>query len=109
MNIRDDLKDHQLVVGCVRDSMIHVGSAAFQMFASGLHDKVVTLAEAKFMAACDVSPSWGQLAQQQVIFGMDENGMPCFVKGGLAVPKAEPVADVASIEGEVIPAGETVQ
>ena len=39
--------------------------------AAGLFDKIITLAEAKFMAACDVGPAWVSLAAAQVIHGIE--------------------------------------
>ena len=95
MNVRSGLGDHQLVVGCTRDSQIHTGVAAFQLLAAGLFDKLITLAEAKFMAACGVGPAWDMLAAAQPIHGVDENGCPCFVEGGLAIPAAQKAADEA--------------
>ena len=103
MEVRDNLSDHQIVVGCIRDSLIHIGMQAFQMMASGLFDKVITLAEAKFMVAADCGEGWKALAAAQPIFGYDEHKVPVFVTGGLAVPK-QANGIVPTIEGEVIPA-----
>lgn len=99
MIIREDVPEHKLIIGCTRDSQIHTGTAAFQLMASGLFDKAISMAEAKFMAACDVGESWRLLLDQPIIFGMDENGIPCFVKGGLAQPK--PVGQAVAGNGAV--------
>lgn len=100
MIIREDISDHKIIIGCVRDSLIHIGENAFQLLASGLFDKTITLDEAKFMAACDVGPQWAALSEQIPIFGIDENGSPCFIKGGLVKPKL--VCEPVSLEREVV-------
>lgn len=110
MIIRDDLKEHQLIVGCVRDSQIHVEASAFNLMAGGLYDKLISMAEAKFMAACVDTDGWKMLAMRQPIFGLDENGVPCFVKDGFIKPRpVEEPAPLAAVEGEVIQAEVTIQ
>ncbi len=99
MNIRDCLPDTNIILGCVRDSQVHVGQPAFQMIVSGLHDKMITLADAKFLEACDSTGSWSSIRASQPIMGFDEDGAPCFVKGGLVSPNE--VAPIAPVE-EVI-------
>jgi hypothetical protein len=86
MKIRSDIPESRLIVGCTRDSQIHVDAGAFQLVASGLYDKLISLAEAKFMAACAIGNSWGALLDKQPLFGIDEDGVPCFVKGGFVMP-----------------------
>lgn len=102
MNVRNDLQEHQLIVGATRDSQIHMGTSAFQLFASGLFDKLISLAEAKFMVACNSGPQWEQLVAQAVIFGLNEFGLPCFVEGGLLAPKVEPAPLEAQPASEVM-------
>lgn len=98
MIIHEDIPDHRLIVGCTRDSQIHTGISAFQLLSSGLFDKMITKAEAIFMAACDVGDAWKMLAKATPIFGLDDTGSPCFVKAGIAVPR------ISKIEDDVMPA-----
>lgn len=100
MIIREDLVEARIIIGCTRDSQIHTGATAFSLMASGLYDKLISRAEAKFMAACDVGEAWKQLLEQPAIFGLDEYGTPCFVKGGLAQPK--PVGEVVAQESAAV-------
>jgi len=110
MQVRDDIPDHNLIVGVTRDSQIHTDTGAFQLFVSGLADKLISVAEAKFMVACNAGPQWEQLLAKAAIFGINEFGVPCFVKGGLLASKeiVPPyIPDINMVEGEVIPAGAT--
>lgn len=87
MIVRNDIPDHKLVLGCIRDGQVHTGVGAFQLFASGFYSKILTVAEVKFMVACNAGHQWEQLLIGQPLFGIDENNSPCFVEGGLIIPK----------------------
>ncbi len=82
----EGLPDHQLIVGCTRDSQIHAGAAAFTLLANGLYDRLLTLADVKFMVACGVSESWKNLLDYPPLCGIDKHGTFCFVKDGLCQP-----------------------
>ncbi len=65
----NQFNDSDLIVGCTRDSQIHIGDPAFRLIINGTYDRLISKADAKFIAQCMPNSPWEKVAETMPLFG----------------------------------------
>jgi len=92
MRVLDSVPEAKQIVAVMINGIIsnaaHDVARAMYMIASG--EKGVELLDRwrmKFMSHCDLGIQWDRMASGPTFFGIDEDGMPVFVRDGVWKPK----------------------
>lgn len=81
-----DYTSEQIVVGCVRDSQIHIGDPAFRLIINGTYDKLIFRNQAEFIAKCMPNSAWEKLLEVPPLFACFDTGEWAFLTDGFCKP-----------------------